>query len=364
VLIIDAHLDHGWNALQWNRNLLDPVYTIRRREAGRPGVAMGNGTVGFPEMREGRIALCFATLLARSTGSPEPHIDYDTAFQANAIAKAQLAYYRVLENQGIVRVITETRGLEAHLSEWETFDADPAAKPENAPPLGFIVSMEGADPILEPEDLEEWWDAGVRLLGLSHYGSCRYAGGTKTETGLTDLGKPLLAEMERLGTILDLTHCSDPAFWEALEIYGGPVHASHCNCRALVPNQRQLSDDMIRAIIERDGVIGAVFDAWMLEPGWVIGKSRNDRLTTSAVIDQIDYVCQLAGDSRHAGIGSDLDGGFGTEQAPNDFDTIADLQMLGGMLNDRGYRQKDVEAIFHGNWLRLIRRCWLPSLSA
>jgi membrane dipeptidase len=221
--------------------------------------------------------------------------------------------------------------------------------------------MEGADPILAPDQLEEWWNAGLRLLGITHYGPGRYAGGTATELGLTELGAPLLAEMERLGVVLDLTHCSDQAFWQALEIYRGPVLASHQNCRALVPHQRQFADDQIRAVIERGGVLGAALDAWMLRPAWRIGERHdpsNPTVTLSDVVDHIDHVCQLAGNSRHAAIGTDLDGGFGLEQSPADLDTIADLQKLPGMLAARGYGEEDIAAIMHGNWLRLLHECW------
>jgi membrane dipeptidase len=218
--------------------------------------------------------------------------------------------------------------------------------------------MEGADPILSPDQLEAWQQAGLRLLGPTHYGPGRYAGGTGTELGLTELGPALLKEMERLGIVLDLTHLSDQAFWESLEHYHGLVLASHNNCRRLVPHQRQLSDEQLKAIFERDGVIGAAFDAWMLQLGWIVGESRNEQVSLATVVDHIDYICQLAGSSRHVGIGTDLDGGFGREQSPHDLDTIADLQKLAELLAGRGYGEDDIAAILHGNWLRLLRQAW------
>jgi len=358
MLIVDGHLDLSWNALQWNRDLTCSVYTIRAQENTSAEKGRGLGTVALPELRQGRVALCFATVFARSTGRATPHVDYATTAQSYGIARGQLAYYRALERQGHVRIIAGTNDLEEHITEWANWDAGGVGEP---PPLGFAISMEGADPILEPAQLEEWWNAGLRLLGITHYGPGRYAGGTATELGLTKLGPPLLAEMQRLGVLLDLTHCSDQSFWQALEHYHGPVIASHNNCRALVPNQRQFGDDQIRAIIERGGVIGAALDAWMLKPNWVIGDRYNPInpiVTLNDVADQIDYVCQLAGNSHHAAIGSDLDGGFGREQVPADLDTIADLQKLIELLAARGYAYPDIDGIMHANWLRLLRQAW------
>lgn len=363
MLIIDAHLDLAWNALQWNRDLLGSVYTIRTQENHTPGFGRALGTVALPELRQGRVALCFATLLARSTGRPAPDIDFASPAQAFGIARGQLAYYRGLERAGHIRIITNRVELDSHMREWQTWDSEnPKSEIENPksppPPLGFVISMESADPILSPDELPEWWEAGVRVIGPAHYGPGRYAGGTSTELGLTDSGVALLATMERLGMILDLTHFSDQAFWQALARYHGPVLASHNNCRALVPHQRQFSDEQLKAIFERDGVIGAAFDTWMLQPGWIIGQSSNAQVTLAAVVDHLDYICQLAGNARHAAIGTDLDGGFGRDQAPRDLDTIADLQKLVGLLADRGYQDEDIAAIMRGNWLRLLRQSW------
>ncbi|MCS6938333.1 MAG: membrane dipeptidase [Roseiflexus sp.] len=358
MLIVDAHLDLAWNALQWNRDLLLPAHTIRVLEAATPGKGRGLGAVALPDMRRGRIALCFATLIARSTGRPAPHLDYGSPAQAYAVAHGQLAYYRALEQIGAVRVIEDASGLRAHIAAWQSWESSSHGEP---PPLGIVISMEGADPILTPDDLAAWHAAGLRLLGITHYGPGRYAGGTGTEDGLTEIGRRLLSEMERLGIALDLTHCSDLAFTQALERFGGTVLASHHNCRALVPHQRQLTDDQIRAIVARDGVIGVALDAWMIRPGWVVGdrpNPANPSVTLSHVVDHIDHICQIAGSARHTAIGSDLDGGFGLEQSPADLDTIADLQRLPDLLLARGYSADDVAAIMHGNWIRLLERCW------
>jgi membrane dipeptidase len=223
-------------------------------------------------------------------------------------------------------------------------------------PFGFILSMEGADPIRSPAQAAAWWEDGLRVVGLAHYGPSAYAHGTASQGGLSPKGIDLLAAMAELGMILDVTHLADQSFWEAVKIWRGPLLASHNNCRALVPGDRQFDDDQIKLIIERGGVIGAAFDAWMLAPDWTLALEPRVRL--DAVIDHIDRVCQIAGNARHAAIGSDLDGGYGTEQCPEGLDTIADLQKIPPLLRQRGYPEADVEAIMHGNWLRLFERAW------
>jgi membrane dipeptidase len=355
MLIIDAHLDLAWNALQWNRNIQHSVYTIRTGESGLSGAGRGQGTVALPEMRRGRIALCFATLIARSTGRAIQNIDYSSPYQAYAVAQGQLAYYHALADAGEIRLIINRETLDEHISAWQNWEQQ-TDLPQ--PRLGFVISMESADPILLPEHLPDWKEAGLRIIGPAHYGPGRYAGGTSTELGLGFEGKQLLREMEKLGILLDLTHLSDEAFWEALDCFGGLILASHNNCRALVPHQRQFDNKQIRAIISRQGVIGVALDNWMIRSGWTRGAKENERVTLANVCDHIDYVCQLAGNSQHSAIGSDLDGGFGREQSPADLDTIEDLQHIAEILSKRGYSDADIASIMHGNWLRVLRKAW------
>jgi len=275
--------------------------------------------------------------------------------QAYAVAQGQLAYYKALAESGDVRLIRDVDGLDDHMSRWQQWESDASL---SQPKTGLVISMESADPILSPEQLPAWQEAGLRIIGPAHYGPGRYAGGTSTELGLTSMGVELLAAMKQQDIILDVTHLSDQAFWEALDRFDGQILASHNNCRALVPHQRQFSDEQIRAIIELNGVIGAACDNWMLRPGWVQGSKNNEMAHLSDVVDHIDHICHLAGDSQHAGIGSDLDGGFGREQSPADLDTIADLQKIADILRERGYADSDIAAIMHGNWLRLLKNSW------
>jgi membrane dipeptidase len=354
MIVIDAHLDLSWNALNWNRDFTMTVPEIRSLEAGMNENARGNNTVSFAEMRKGEVAVCLATLLARSNPKGKTMLDFKSQEIACAMTQGQLAYYRILEDQGQLRMLKDWLALEAHLREWKSSNGSSC-------PLGFILSMEGADPILSPQHVLSWWEDGLRAIGLAHYGVSAYAHGTGCEGGLTSPGRELLTAMEDVGMILDVTHLADESFWQAVELFKGPVLASHHNCRALVPGDRQLGDDQIRYLIERDAVIGAAFDAWMLYPGWVQGETANTVVSLEAVVDHIDHVCQLAGNARHAAIGSDLDGGFGTEQCPHDLDTIADLQKIPALLRKRGYPEADIEAIMHGNWLRFFQAAWLRS---
>ncbi|MFH1022999.1 MAG: membrane dipeptidase [Planctomycetota bacterium] len=357
MLIFDGHLDLAWSAMQGNRDLMLPLAEIRARlaaggalPAGDPEAARRAATVCFPEMRRGRVGLCMATVFARSSGRPVPLCDYPTVAQANGVAWGQLAWYRALDRLGHVRVIADRKALDRHAAEWESWDAS-GGEEGAAPPPGVVVNLEGADPVLAPDGLGAWRDAGLRVVGLAHVGAGRYAGGTGAEEGLADAAGPLLAEMRRLGLILDLSHSSERTFREALERFDGPVMASHSNCRALVDRPRQLSDGQIRALIARGGVVGAVLDESMLDPR---PRGERENATVAAAAGHIDHVCQLAGDCRHAAVGSDLDGGC----PPRDLESIADLQRLGGILAARGYGAADLAAILWGNWLSFLRNAW------
>lgn len=363
-LIVDAHLDLAMNALEWNRDLRWSVPEIRESERGmsdRPD--RGNGTVSFGEMRRGNVGLCVATLIARFVRRESSIPGWHSQEQAWAQTQGQLAWYRAMEDAGEIAQITDGPSLERHLERWASADGEGGAgggSAESHAPIGYVLSLEGADSILTPAHLERAWAEGLRAAGPAHYGPGVYAQGTNAEGGIGETGRALLREMDRLGIILDATHLCDESFWESLDVFRGPVWASHNNCRALVPHPRQFSDDQIRALIERGAVIGVAFDAWMLVPDWVRGSStpQNRGVSLAQVADNIDHICQVAGNARHVGIGSDLDGAFGIEQGPADVDTIADLQKLPTLLAARGYAAADVENVCGGNVIRFLRRAW------
>ena len=356
MFIIDAHLDLAMNAMEWNRDLKLPVAGIREREKGmKDKPDRERNTVSLPALREGKIGLVVATQIARyvSTGSVLP--GWHSPEQAWAQTQAQLAWYQAMIEENEMVQVKDRNSLDKNIKLWED-----DSKPDLKKPIGFILSLEGADSLVNLSYLEKAYGYGLRALGPAHYGPGRYAGGTGTEDGLSEKGKSLLKEMDALQMILDVTHLTDQGFSEAMKIYKGPVWASHHNCRSLVNNQRQLTDDQIKELIERGSVIGGVLDAWMLTDNWIRGvsipKARGTDLNT--LIDNYDHICQIAGNSRHIAIGSDLDGAFGTEQSPYDIDTIADLQKLPELLKLRGYSDVDITNVLHGNWLKFLRNTW------
>ena len=340
--LFDAHLDLAMNAVEWNRDLTRPLAEVRSDEAHlKDKRDRGRGTVSLPEMRKAEITMCVATLIARvEMNAWSPVAGWRSPAQAWAITEAQLAWYRAMEEAGEMRCIRSRADLDA-----------------GGQALGYVLSLEGADSLVTLGHLERRWAAGLRAIGPAHYGPGIYANGTDATGGLGRRGRELLREIGRLGLILDATHLCDDCFWEALAAFHGPVWASHHNARALVPHNRQLSDAMFLALVERGAVVGMALDAWMIVPGWERGKTtpQSSGATLEHLADHIDHFCQLAGDAKHVGIGSDLDGAFGTEQTPQDVESIADLQKLTGILAMRGFSQSDIEGIFSGNFLRFLR---------
>ena len=360
-MIFDAHLDLAMNAIEWQRDLTRPVAEIRRRETGRTDRPdRARGTVALPEMRRAGIGLCVATQIARVEHDVwSPVFGWASQAQAWAMTQGQLAWYRAMEEAGEMVMIRDLAGLEAHLTLWQEENIQQAANRQPLP-IGYILSLEGADSLLTPQHLERAYGQGLRAIGPAHYGPGVYAFGTDSSGGFPPQGRELLREISRLGLILDVTHLCDECFWQALEGHDGPLWASHQNCRALVPHMRQFSDEQLRALIARGAVIGCALDAWMLVPGWErrVTTPQSSGVSLTHYVDHLDHLCQLAGNARHAGIGSDLDGAFGTEQCPQDLDTIADLSKLPALLTARGYSESDIAGILSGNFLRLLRTAW------
>ncbi|MGB7393371.1 MAG: membrane dipeptidase [Pricia sp.] len=386
MFIFDAHLDLAMNAMEWNRDLTWPVADIRKSEAGMTDKPdRGRNTVSFDAMRKGNIGLCMATQIARYVKKDNPLPGWHSPQQAWAQTQGQLAWYRAMEDIGELVQIRDKAGLKKHLELWQignhtgisegsmkslstaqnnTVQEKRATieeaktrklKPEKKP-IGYILSLEGADSIISMAHLEKSCEQGLRAIGPAHYGPGTYAFGTDSTGGIGTKGKELLKEIGRLNLILDATHLCDQSFWETMDAYQGPIWASHNNCRALVDHNRQFSDEQIKELIDRNAVIGVALDAWMMVPNWIRGQSTPSSMNCSLkqMLDNIDHICQLTGNAKHVGIGTDLDGGFGTEQAPMDIDTIADLQKIPHMLEKRGYSDMDIKNIMHQNFLDFL----------
>ncbi|MBS1946594.1 MAG: membrane dipeptidase [Bacteroidetes bacterium] len=351
---IDAHLDLSMNAMEWNRDLRLSITEIRDREKGmkdKPG--RGKGTVCFPELRRGNIGLVVATQIARYVAPDNPLQGWHSAEQAWAQTQAQRAWYKEMERAGEISQVTDLNSLEAHLAYWND-------ERHSEKKIGYILSLEGADSIVDVEYLDTAYGYGLRAVGPAHYGPGRYANGTDATGKMSRNGLALLKKMEELNIILDATHLCDDAFWQALDNFHGHVWASHNNCRALVNHNRQFSDDMIKALVSREAVIGAAMDAWMIVPDWARGKSTPQHMNCNLdkLLDHVDHICQIAGNTLHVGIGSDLDGAFGKEQSPFDIETITDIDKIPSLLSKRNYSEKDIENVMHGNWLRFLRKAW------
>ncbi|MDP4223641.1 MAG: membrane dipeptidase [Bacteroidota bacterium] len=351
VLIVDGHLDLSMNAMEWNRDLRWPVNDIRLSERGMTDKPdRGKGTVSFPSMQSGNVFLCMATQIARSVRPGSTIPGWNSPEQAWSHTQGQLAWYREMEECRELIQIRNVSQLEKHIHQWQS--------PTGRLPVGYILSLEGADSIVSIKHLEAAYNYGLRAIGLSHYGPGIYAGGTDSEEGLNARGKDLLKEIGNLKIILDASHLNDVSFREVMDHYDGPVWASHNNCRKFVPHNRQFTDEQIRELIGRDAVIGVALDAWMLVPEWRGGIStpENRGVSLKQVIQNIGHICQLAGDSLHAGIGSDLDGAFGREQSPVEIDTIADLQKIPPLLSDIGFSDTEIINIMSGNWIRFLKK--------
>lgn len=369
-IIYDGDYPMATGAIFWDRDLTLSIEEIRATPDeyhNRKGeFAQTNIMSCLPEMRKGGIAAATVKICVCVRKAPDWHGEVRSKENAYAMGMGQLAYYRILEARGEARILDNKSDFTDHFQGW--LDNDD----HSSLPIGFVIGMEGADAITWPEQVHEWYDLGLRVVSLSHYGVSYYSHGTGTGTdgGLTAIGKPLLREMDSLGMILDVSHTSDQSVREELEVFGGPVLASHQNCRALVPGERQQPDELLKEIINRDGVIGASMDTWMLNRNFELdwadtsGTSRRaifprEAITLNDLVDHMDHVNQLAGNSRHSSIGGDTDGQGGTDGAPADVDTVNDYQIVGDILADRGYGHDDIDNMLYQNWKRFFEK-WLP----
>jgi membrane dipeptidase len=357
-LIIDSHQDIAWNMLTYKRDYTRSVAETRRLEANTLiPERNGDSLLGWDEYQRGKVAVVFSTLFAVPARKKELwdtiwYPDFDTA---RRLYRDQVTVYHKLTDShpDKFRLIASAKELDSVIENWST-----PAQPDEEHPVGLILLMEGAEGIRSLNELSEWYELGLRMIGLAWAGT-RYCGGTNEPGPLTDEGRKLLSAMADFNFILDLSHMDEAAALESLDRYEGPVMASHANCAALMQgadSNRHLPDRVIEGLIERNGVIGLIPFNTFLKAGWSRKTgSRREEAPLDTYIAHIDHICQLAGNANHAAIGTDFDGGFGLQSIPVGIDSIADLQIIAKKLTERGYAESDAEKILGGNWLGFLR---------
>ncbi|MGA2582137.1 MAG: membrane dipeptidase [Tepidisphaeraceae bacterium] len=323
MFIADAHLDLADNVMA-GRPVDRPAREQKPDEWGIP-------TVGLPDLRDGSVRLIGATLFCMPSIDGRP--GYHNAEEAHAMAMRQLAWYRAQESAGNLKIVRAKNEL------------------RDEPGIQAVLILEGADPLRDDRDMEMLFEAGVRAVGLA-WKRTRFAGGTGAPGPLTAEGVAMMKTLDRLGVIHDTSHLAEETFWELLRRSDGPVIASHSNCRAIVPTDRQLSDEMIRAIAQRGGVIGINFYDKFLLPPTEFGKRR---ATLDDVTRHIRHMCDVIGDAQRVGLGTDMDGGFGQENIPVEIQTAADLPRVAEALERAGFGPAEVEGLMGLNWRRFFR---------
>lgn len=340
VWLIDGHEDLAWNALTLGRDETAPLASIRHAEGAVPAHGEGVATVSLPTLRAVDVRVVLATLFAYPQQGARR--GYRTPEEAHQQALAQLTYYEQLHACGEATLVRSRADLEGVIAQ-------------ELPAPGLVLLMEGADPLRTPADLELFYDRGLRIIGPA-WKATRYAGAAGQPGPLTTAGRELLGEMAVRGMALDISHLAEAAYEDALAIFPGLLIASHANCRALVPGERQLSDAQIRAIAARDGVIGLVFYNRFLRAGW-----RQDDGKAAVTLDDVaahaTHIAELVG-PRHVALGTDLDGGVGREVTPAEIDSIIDLPHIADALHAAGFDEDAVTGILHANWLRVLRAMW------
>jgi membrane dipeptidase len=350
MFIVDAHLDLAFNALEFGRDLTQPVAALRRAEAGRP-VGDGPITVTFPSLRDAGVGLVFGAIFVEPFDRKKPvkKLTYRNEQEAHRLAMRELDYYRRMADKlDYLELVGDRAALDAVVGE----SAESAERR-----VGIVPLLEGADPIREPAEVELWYEWGVRVIGPA-WDDTRYAGGAwRSGGGFTPAGFELMERMAELGMILDVTHLSEKACFEALDRYQGAIAATHCNARALVPMERHLSDTQIRRLAERNAVIGIVLYNRFLKRGYELTDPR-ESVTLENVVAHIDHICQLLGNAEHLGLGSDFDGGFGAQHIPLELKSVLDVVNIAQALRERGYGEGEVSGIMGMNWLHFLRESW------
>lgn len=359
--LIDAHEDLAYSMLTFGRDYRHSAVETRRLEFGTdiPTHANGDTLLGWEEYQRGQVALVFSTLFlspARYQSSPHENQVFRTLSEAYERTWKQVHLYRQIcdESPEKFRQVLTRRDLSAVLAPWQAESAQP---PRVTHPVGLVMLMEGAEGVASLDELEEWWLAGVRMIGPVWAGT-RLCGGMYNPGRFSREGLAYLDKMHELGFALDIAHMSDESVAEAFDRFDGTIIASHANARALLNDEvgrRHLPDTVIRLLAERDGVIGVMPFNRFLVPGWK-NSDRRELVTLEHLAAHIDHICQVTGSARYVAFGSDFDGGFGYPAVPLELNTIADLQKMAPLLAQRGYSGDEITMIFGGNWQRILER--------
>jgi membrane dipeptidase len=352
VPVVDAHLDMAGNVLIGRDHDLTAAEVRATDDPARPKCM-----VTLRELERGGVAVAFATLFV---GTATFDADGNGVYKRppDESAREQLDVYLGWEADNKARIIRTQGDLKNHLDLWQEDGK-----------VGVVVLIEGGDSITSPDKVGEWWDAGVRIVGPAWSGT-RYCGGTRRPGGLTAMGRELVDNMRDIGMILDFSHMDEAAFWDCIEVGPGRVIASHSNARAIVPGgpliagNRQITDDMIKEIGARDGVIGLVLFNAFLTPEYEAsligslltkvmlgprsGAAPENFVTLEHVRAHAEHMANLIG-WEHIGIGSDLDGGLGEDESPLELRTAADTGRVAEVAPPE-FR----DAVAGGNWLRLL----------
>ncbi len=359
-LMIDAHQDLAYNIMNFDRNYTLSAAEIREAEVGTIIPAInGDSLLGWQDYQRGQVAVLFATIFACPASHKVGNWDktlYRTPLEANKIYRKQLDIYNRLvdEHPDKYQMIFTQTELDECLERWKSSANNNL---ENTYPVGIVLLIEGAEGILDPGELYEWWESGIRIIGPA-WSRTRFCGGTRAPGPVTREGWELFEVMSEIGFGLDISHMSETASIEVLDGYKGPLLASHANSRAVLKaedNDRHLSHMQIQRLVERQGIIGIIPHNPFLTSRWEKSSPRNT-VSLANVVEHIDHICQVSGNALHVGFGTDFDGGFGLQSVPAEIDTIADLQKVATGLTGMGYTDIEIDNIFSNNWKGLLKR--------
>lgn len=355
-ILIDAHEDIAYSAINFNRDYSKSSKYIREIEINTDIPSRnGHAMLGYEDWKKANVAMIFSTLFIMPKKYQEgdwEKVSYKDFGEARSLLQKQIDFYHRLENDYPEKflILKNTHQYKTHWRQWE--DEHLLTKP-----IGLVLLMEGADGIRYPQEIEEWYHQGLRIIGLSWAGG-KYSGGMYEPGGITHQGRLMMEIMVDLNMGLDIAHMSEEAALQALDIYEGVVFCSHANVKKLINGfggDRHLSDLIIKKITERNGVIGLMPYNNFLDPDWTKYEPR-DKVPLNLFVNHIDHICQLTGNAENVAIGTDFDGGFGYPEVPFELNSIADLPKLADFLTSRGYNESEIRSIFGLNWKRITDR--------